>query len=151
MRVRRGLALAVLTLAVIAATAFLAPRAGVPPRFWLSSLETVHVAGHELRVVRAADNAAGLMGVDSLGALDGMLFDHDAPRVPPAGMWMEDTLIPLDAAFFDPDGRLIEVITMPLCTPPSCPIYAPSRPYQVAIEGQAGAFAWMRPGDALVR
>lgn len=100
-----------LVVLVVLVGAWLLPRAGVPTRFWLAPLETVRVADRELYLVRTESKGVGLMGVTTLGALDGMLFVFDTPRQPPAGMFMKDTLIPLDAAFFDEHGQLIEVIT----------------------------------------
>jgi uncharacterized membrane protein (UPF0127 family) len=45
------------------------------------------------------ERAAGLMGREDLGALDGMAFVWPEPTS--GGFWMKDTLIPLSIAFWD--------------------------------------------------
>jgi uncharacterized protein len=122
----------------------------IPPALADLPVESVHVGELELTVVLAADPERGLMGVGELGDLDGMLFAYDTP-VDPArtGVWMKDVRIPLDVAFFDPDGRLIQVIGMPLCTADPCPIYVASRPYSWAIETRAGSVTY--PDGATLR
>lgn len=78
----------------------------------------------------------GLMGITSLPENLGMAFVFDGPtRV---SFWMQDTLIPLDIAFWDATGRIITVYTMVPCTTSSCPLYSPSGAYVGAVEMGAG-------------
>lgn len=122
----------------------------IPPALADLPVESVHVGELKLTVVVAVDPERGLMGVDELGDLDGMLFTYDTPVDPSrTGVWMKDVLIPLDVAFFDPDGRLIQVIAMPLCTTDPCQIYVASRPYSWAIETPAGSVTY--PDGATLR
>jgi len=58
-------------------------------------------------------------------------------------MGMDDVVIPLDVAFFAPDGRFIERFTMPVCDSEPCTAYVPSAPWQFAIEAPAGSLAWI--------
>lgn len=107
------------------------------------------LAGRELRLVLPPSFAQGLMRVTSLGDLDGMIFSYPEPRQPPAGMWMKDVRLPLDAAFFDADMRLIEVISMPLCDVDPCPVWGAKSPFQHVLEAPEGTLDWLRPGDLL--
>lgn len=52
----------------------------------------------------------GLMGRESLGVDDGMLFPYKRPQ--PMRFWMANTLIHLDIGFFDSDGVLREIFQM---------------------------------------
>ena len=99
----------------------------------------VGVDGETWTVAIADDSderARGLMAVDDLGDLDGMLFVFDGPAS--VAFWMKDTLIPLDIAFFGADARLTEVMTMPVCDADPCPTYRSSRPALYALEAPAG-------------
>lgn len=87
------------------------------------------------------------MDVDDLGALDGMLFDYS--RETSARFWMKNTLIPLDIAFFDGDGVLLESLTMSTCPEGDCPLYGIDVPFRWALETAAGEFDF-QPGDQLV-
>ena len=87
----------------------------------------------------------GLMFVEDLGDLDGMLFDFGAESQ--GAFWMKNTLIPLDIAFFDGGGALVAVLTMVPCEADPCPTYDPGVPYSYAIEVPAGAFGDL-PDDA---
>jgi hypothetical protein len=69
---------------------------------------TVVINGVELMVAVAdtpGERAQGLMGVEDLGSLAGMLFVHESDSE--GGFWMKDTIIPLDIAFFAADGSLV--------------------------------------------
>jgi uncharacterized membrane protein (UPF0127 family) len=51
---------------------------------------------------------------------------------------MKDTLIPLDIAFFDGDGRLVGGLTMTPCEADPCPSYDIGAAYRYALEAPAG-------------
>ena len=90
----------------------------------------------------------GLMFVEDLGDLVGMLFDFGAESQ--GAFWMKNTLIPLDIAFFDGGGALVAVLKMVPCEAEPCPPYDPGVPYSYAIEVPAGAFRDL-PDDARLR
>ena len=146
-RVAAGIGLAAVAIVVLGLL-WVAPRVGVPTEFWFSPIETVTVDGRELRVVRV-DYAQGLRGVRSLGNLDGALFALDQVAPTDAGMGMDDTLMPLDVVFFDPDGRFIVRHTMPVCHSTDCSVFFSNRPWQFAIEAPAESLAWMPATAAL--
>ncbi|MGH2690846.1 MAG: DUF192 domain-containing protein [Actinomycetota bacterium] len=81
----------------------------------------------------------GLMGVAHLPELQGMVF------LSPTGtsstpFWMKDTLIPLDIAFWDTEGRVFDIQQMQPCAAPeaSCPRYQPSAEWAGALEVNLG-------------
>jgi uncharacterized membrane protein (UPF0127 family) len=142
---RRGILLAAVV-ATIVVGVWTVPRIGVPGRFWLVPLETVSVAGRDLRVARVT-YAQGLREVETLGTLDAALFVLDEPASAEAGMGMDGTRMPLDVVFFDPGGRFLVRHTMPVCAADDCPGYFPTAAWQFAIEGPAGSLSWI-PADA---
>lgn len=76
-----------------------------------SSLEIESPSGRQRFEVWIADTgsrrAQGLMYVEQLAPLHGMLFLYREPRV--VSMWMKNTLIPLDMLFVAADGRIIRI------------------------------------------
>ncbi len=78
----------------------------------------------------------GLMNITDLGSLSGMVFVFDQDSS--GGFWMKNTLIPLDIAFFDADGRFVDGFVMEPCTTPACPTYRSSGSYRYALEMRAG-------------
>lgn len=61
-----------------------------------------------------AERARGLMFVEEMATLEGMLFVYDRPQ--PVSFWMRNTLIPLDMVFVGADGviRNIHAMAQPL-------------------------------------
>ena len=90
----------------------------------------------------------GLMGVEDLDPLDGMLFTFTGER--DRSFWMKDTLIPLDIAFFDADGLLVSVTSMEPCLDGDCPTYPSNGPAQFALEVPRGVFADLAADARLV-
>jgi len=54
--------------------------------------------------------AQGLMHREAMCKTCGMLFNFKQPRQ--AGMWMKNTLIPLDVAFIGADGKITDIKAM---------------------------------------
>lgn len=93
----------------------------------------------EVEVARTdAEKEVGLMGRESLPEDRGMAFVFFQPTT--GGFWMKDTLIPLSIAFIGSDGIIQEIMNMEPCIEESCPVYAPSEPYALALEVNIGAF-----------
>ena len=84
----------------------------------------------------------GLMHREALAENAGMLFYY--PRAEYRGFWMFQTLIPLDIAFLDDEGRILQIKTMEPCMssiPHHCPGYRSNAQARAALELNAGAFA----------
>lgn len=101
--------------------------------------------GDEQYLVAVAETpqqtAQGLMFVTRLDPLDGMLFDYGGERQ--INHWMKNTLIPLDIAFFDAQGRFVSKTTMVPCTEEddaACPRYPAEGPAAFSVEVPAGVF-----------
>ncbi|MFO7676149.1 MAG: DUF192 domain-containing protein [bacterium] len=101
-----------------------------------------------VEVVRTpAERAVGLMFRESLAPDSGMLFVFDTTRH--LGFWMKNTLIPLDIAFADSDGVIVDIQRMaPLDTTTG---YLSSAPARYAVEANLGWFAsaGARVGDTI--
>jgi uncharacterized protein len=85
--------------------------AGTASAQGLEPLAIVTATGrHEFQVevMRTPEQRAkGLMHRQHLPAARGMLFDFG--RVEPVAMWMQNTFIPLDMFFIEPDGRIARI------------------------------------------
>jgi uncharacterized membrane protein (UPF0127 family) len=122
------------------ATAVPDPSLTIPERLADLPTTSVTVDGAQWLVAvaqTASSRRSGLMLVTDLGSLDGMLFVF--PDTTSGTFWMKDTLIPLDIAFFDDDGSLVDVLQMEPCPPDTdCPSYAAAGPYRYALEARQG-------------
>lgn len=90
------------------------PASGEPTPVTLEGEQVpIRVAGIEIMVEIADDEgerAKGLMFRESLPEDEGMLFVYESER--PLGFWMRNTLIPLDVAYVDSQGRIVDIQTM---------------------------------------
>lgn len=121
-------------------TATVAPTEPVVPELLDGvAIETIRLDDMAL-LVAIADTAdlrrRGLMDVADLADLDGMLFVFEQDST--VGFWMKDTLLPLDVAFFDAGGLLVDDFVMDPCPADPCPVYRPAGPYRYALEMPAG-------------
>ncbi|WP_148862761.1 DUF192 domain-containing protein [Marinobacter fonticola] len=85
----------------------------------------------------------GLMGRETLGDNQGMLFVYDRPRSPDATFWMYRTLIPLDIAYLSKDGEIRAIREMRPCESEEasqCPSYKAGVDHQHALEMPQGFF-----------
>jgi uncharacterized membrane protein (UPF0127 family) len=106
-----------------------------------------------LRVSIAESPAAqerGLMGIHAMSDGAGMVFLMPAPSR--RAFWMKDTLIPLDVAFWDAGGAVVDVIQMRPCRADPCPVYTPRADYTAAAEVNLGLLEryGVRAGDSAV-
>ncbi len=110
---------------------------------------TILVGGVEV-TAEIADNqdlrAEGLMNRDSLAANHGMLFVYGTSEV--RSFWMRNTRIPLDIAFIDANGVIINIEQM---EPQSDQNYFSQGPMMYALEMDLGWFEAneVGPGDRL--
>ncbi|MBB3141783.1 DUF192 domain-containing protein [Halomonas organivorans] len=101
-----------------------------------------------------AERGRGLMEREQLAEDAGMLFLYDRIQPSRNGFWMYQTLIPLDIAFIDDTGRILEIHRMAPCDSASaqdCPVTRPSASYRAALEVNAGYFEarGIVPGDCV--
>jgi uncharacterized protein len=93
---------------------------------------------------RDDQRAYGLMERTELGEEHGMVFLYAEEQPGDAGFWMYRTRIPLDIAFYDQEGRIVQVLHMEPCPdvdPRGCRTYPPGVPYRGALEVNRGYFA----------
>lgn len=91
------------------------------------------------------EQARGLMYVESMPRLAGMLFVYETPRA--VSFWMRNTLIPLDMVFIDEAGVVqhIHVMAQPL---DETPIFGPeSTQYVLEINGGMSDMLGLAAGD----
>jgi hypothetical protein len=105
-----------------------------------------------LRVEIADDDierARGLMGRTSLEPGSGMAFLFEDPTA--GGFWMKDMLIPLSIAFWDEEGRIVDLFDMEPCREEPCPSHYPRASYVGAVEVPQGFFdeQGVRIGDVV--
>ena len=96
---------------------------------------TITVDGQDYLVAFADDpvtRSQGLMGVEDMGDLDGMLFDLEVERE--ATFTMRNTLIPLDIVFFAADGTGRAMLRMVPCVAEPCPTYPSGAAARYALE-----------------
>ena len=84
-----------------------------------------------------SEREKGLMGRQSLGADQGMIFIYDKPGY--YSFWMKNTLIPLDIVWLDKDRRVVFINenTQP-CREDDCPALTPVIQAQYVFEANAG-------------
>ncbi|KPQ30088.1 MAG: hypothetical protein HLUCCX14_03115 [Marinobacter excellens HL-55] len=85
----------------------------------------------------------GLMGRGEMGDHAGMLFTYRRERSASHGFWMFQTLIPLDIAYIDSNGRIVSIRSMAPCPSAQgrdCPNYPSGQPFSNAVEMNAGYF-----------
>ncbi|EHQ07857.1 DUF192 domain-containing protein [Leptonema illini] len=107
---------------------------------WPRSRIEIEIGGIPARVevVRTKEERQqGLMHRTSLGKDEGMLFVFPEEKI--QSFWMKNTLVPLDVAFFDSQGFLVDVQRMD--PDDGARIYSSSSPALYAIEMNAGWFA----------
>ena len=69
---------------------------------------TVNNKTYNVKIAKTeSEREKGLQGVESLPEDEGMLFIFDEPQT--VGMWMKDTLIPLDIVFINDDLEVLSV------------------------------------------
>ena len=116
------------------------------------AIETRSARRHTFDAWRAdtpQTRAQGLMFVRSLQPEQAMIFVYSPPQH--VGMWMKNTLIPLDMLFVDADGCIVKVHER--AQPGALETIASEGPVVLVVElagGVAGGFD-LRAGDRVVR
>ncbi|GIX41240.1 MAG: hypothetical protein KatS3mg129_0973 [Leptospiraceae bacterium] len=98
----------------------------------------IFIDSHKIKVelaVTQKQRQKGLMYRETLPENEGLLFVFPEERI--QSFWMKNTPIPLDVAFFDSDGYLLEIQSM---EPYSEKIHQSSEPAKYALEMNKGWF-----------
>jgi uncharacterized membrane protein (UPF0127 family) len=101
-------------------------------------LTNLEVGGHTVKVEVADDDderRRGLMNRDSLPEDQGMLFVYPEQRT--LSFWMRNTDIPLDIAYIDQQGFIVDIQRM---DPHTEELHPSSRPAMYALEMNQGWF-----------
>ena len=130
-------------LLVVAALALSASgcRGEGPPEGLPTAVVVIESEGKELLEMdvvvadTAADRQRGLMGVTNLRG-SGMAFLFSEPTVTP--FFMRDTLIALQIASWDVDGRIVSIMDMQPCKKEPCPLYESGEEIVGALEVPLG-------------
>lgn len=112
-------------------------------------LVPLRVGGIEIQVEIADDadeRQRGLMYRESLEENQGMLFVYPEQRT--LGFWMKNTLIPLDIAYIDREGRIVDIQQM---EPQTTETHDSAAPAMYALEMNQGWFEanGIRVGDLI--
>lgn len=112
-------------------------------------LVPLRVGGIEIQVEIADDadeRQRGLMYRESLAEDQGMLFVYPEQRT--LGFWMKNTLIPLDIAYVDREGRIVDIQQM---EPQTTETHDSAAPAMYALEMNKGWFEanGIRIGDLI--
>lgn len=109
--------------------------------FFDGETAVLEIEGESLVVAVAdssAERAQGLMAIETLGDLDGMLFIHES--VGPVSYTMRNTLIPLDIWFIDEEGVIVGTSEMVPCPGSDCVSYPSPQPVLWVLETALGVF-----------
>lgn len=112
-------------------------------------LVPLRVGGIEIQVEIADDadeRQRGLMYRETLEENQGMLFVYPEQRI--LGFWMRNTLIPLDIAYIDREGRIVDIQQM---EPQTTETHDSAAPAMYALEMNQGWFEanGIRIGDLI--
>ncbi|MEJ6398734.1 DUF192 domain-containing protein [Yoonia sp. 208BN28-4] len=95
----------------------------------------------------AQERAQGLMFVESMPILSGMLFVYEAPQV--ASFWMQNTLIPLDMLFAQADGTITHIHPEAIPGDRTSILGGDDIQYVLEINGGLAARLGIKPGAVL--